>query len=168
MSPGSKPAAVVRQPALPPEPPNLPGSELPLPAPIPGIPPSNPPYRAKKPKPKTRRPAPVPAAAPAPVPEAAPTAPVVLPHLEPLLSAEEQREFDAAIIRLLAHVDKHVAELPSAKSLTEEQQGMLSRIASFAGQARELRKTDMQAAKSLAERAALLVDELVSRLHIAR
>ena len=165
--PPPKPAAtVVREPPTPPEPPSLPGSELPLPAPIPGTPISNLPYRGKKPKPKTRRPAPVPAAAPAPVPEPAATAPVVLPHLVPLLSPDEQREFDAAISRSLAHVDKNVADLPPVKNLTMQQQGMLSRIANFAGQARELRKTDMQAAKSLAERAALLVDELASSLRV--
>jgi hypothetical protein len=79
------------------------------------------------------------------------------------MSAEEQRQYDAAIDRSLAHVQKYFVEM-RGKIVTREQQTMKSQVESFAHQAQDLRRTDPQAAKSLAERAELLVHELADTL----
>jgi hypothetical protein len=51
------------------------------------------------------------------------------------------------------------------RQLTKEQQGIVDQIRSFTEQAQALRKSDLAAAKSLADRAEVLARDLTARLH---
>ena len=135
------------------EPPEIIPPELPPPAPrleIPSPPPKTE-TAVDEPEPARRRTAP-----PAPVAQPAPTpAPAKVPQLAPLLSDEERRAYDTAIDALVARTTQNLMRA-RGRTLSAAEKDSLVRAEAFLEQARETRKIDPAAAKSLAERAELL------------
>lgn len=137
------------------EPPEIIPPELPAPPPPVEFPAPQPRTQQEEPAPPRRR-----VAAPGAQPEApAPTPPAVAqpkaPQLAPLFSEEERRAYDAAIDSLISRTTQNIAQARN-RTLSAEQKDMIGRAEAFLVQAREIRKVDPLAAKSLAERAELL------------
>lgn len=103
---------------------------------------------------------PVPAGPASPSP---PPAPADTPHLGDILTSEQQHEHIAAIDLSLAHAQASLGYIATRK-LTKEQEATVAEIRNFIQQAREKRKDDLAAAKSLAERAEVLSHDLVGSL----
>jgi hypothetical protein len=139
------------------EPPEIIPPELPPPAPrleIPSAPPKTG-SQADDPDRPRRRPT-APAPAPSALPEAPPTAaPAKVPQLAPLISDEERRAYDTAIDAILARTTQNLMRA-RGRTLSAAEKDSLVRAEAFLEQARETRKVDPAAARSLAERAELL------------
>lgn len=78
-----------------------------------------------------------------------------VPQFAPLIGDEERRAYEAAIDGLISRTTQNLGRA-KARTLSAEQRDMVTRAEAFLTQARELRKLDPAAAKSLAERAELL------------
>jgi len=102
---------------------------------------------------------------PAPSPVQGPTqtnaAPAEVPHLGDVLTPDQQKQYNAAIDQSLTHAQANLGSLAN-RQLSQEQQATLAQVQSFMQQALEKRKTDLAAAKSLAERADVLASDLVA------
>jgi hypothetical protein len=146
--PTSAPAAPMEQP--PPQPAQAP-TEPPPALPQPTLPP--PPEEAVQPKKPPRRPSR--AAAPA-VPAKIPNQP---PRLGEMLTPEQERQYNSAMDQSLQRAQANIARV-SQRQLSKEQQGVVAQVESFIAQAQSTRKTNLTAAKSLAERADVLAREL--------
>jgi len=79
-------------------------------------------------------------------------------RLSPMLSKAEQQELNAAIKDLLERAERNVA-LAKSRNLTAQQKELVRQAEVFVSQAQSARETDLNAAKSLAERAELLSRE---------
>ena len=79
------------------------------------------------------------------------------------LSPDQQREYNTAIDLSLAHAQASLGFI-STRQLTHEQQSTVAEIQNFIQQAQEKRKNELEAAKSLAERAEVLSHDLVASL----
>jgi hypothetical protein len=163
------PAPVVDvAPALTPAPATPPGSEpsaetTPNPPPAAATPPApasvyqqNRPAAQDKPPKKTPR-VTVP---PPPVGAPAATAPSP-PRLGAILTPEQQREFNTAIDQSLSRVKGSLDSIGN-RQLTGDQQSRVDQVQAFVKQAQETRKSDLSAAKSLAERAEVLASDLAA------
>ncbi|MGC8793275.1 MAG: hypothetical protein ACP5U2_07775, partial [Bryobacteraceae bacterium] len=129
-----------------------------------------PPVAAPKPPaprlPRRTRPARKITPAPAPAPEAAAESPkpaAPLPQLQQILTAEQEREATQAFERAEARVEQVLAAVRQRR-LTEEQRTAMARIRAFLEQARQLRSSDLLTARALAERAAVLAEDLLKTL----
>jgi hypothetical protein len=80
-----------------------------------------------------------------------------------IFTSEQQHEHIAAIDLSLAHAQASLGYIATRK-LTKEQEATVAEIRNFMQQAREKRKDDLAAAKSLAERAEVLSHDLVTSL----
>jgi len=153
-SPGPpKPAETPPPPELPPGQPNL-GQPLPTQAPKLPAPPKR--RVSRKPAPK---PAPAPPPAPAPEPAPEPPPPPV-PDLGQILTAQQQQEYNHAIDGSINRAQRNLAAL-GGRRLNPEQTLAVERIKTFIQQALEARKADLLRAKSLAERADVLAEDLL-------
>lgn len=119
-----------------------------------------------KPRP-TKRPAPVVnAKAPeteAPVePDPAKVNDLRAPSLKPMLSESERRQLDDQINTNLDRVRKNFSLIREAR-LGANERGVLEEARSFAARADQLRRSDPAVANSLAERAAILTQELLRK-----
>ncbi|HEY6390212.1 MAG TPA: hypothetical protein VIX89_02970 [Bryobacteraceae bacterium] len=133
----------------PPPPQTAPPSQPPPALPNPAVAPPPPQEEAAQPKKPTRR-----ASRPAATPAAAP--PVTQPlRLGEMLTPEQERQYNAAIDQSLQRAQASLARL-SKRQLSAEQQGVVAQVQSFIEQAQTTRKTNLTAAKSLAERADVL------------
>ncbi len=139
-----------------PEPPQLATGEQALPA-------EAPPIEQEWPGPprRPRRPRPAPATEEAEAPEVVPAAPA--PELAQILTPEQETSYNAAIDRNLDRAQR-TAHLLRSRKLSRDQAVYLERITSFIQQANEARKTDLVRAANLAERAAVLADDLLRSL----
>lgn len=108
------------------------------------------PDRARRRPPASATPAPAPAAD-APPAAAAPK----VPQFAPLIPDDERRAYESAIDALIARTVQNLGRA-KARALSAEERDIVTRAEAFLTQARELRKLDPVAAKSLAERAELL------------
>ncbi len=112
----------------------------------------------------TRRQAPAPAQ---PGPATEPAAPVVPPGATPLLTqlltAAEQQTYNTAIDEALQRTQQNLARVAGRK-LTAEQSQNLERITTFVQQANQARQADLVTARSLAQRADVLAQDLVNGL----
>lgn len=81
-------------------------------------------------------------------------------QLEQLLSPEQAQVYNEAIDRSIQNARQKIAALRGHR-LTGEQKTYLDRIRAFIDQATEARKTDLFRAKSLAERASVLAEDLL-------
>lgn len=79
------------------------------------------------------------------------------------MTAEQQRQYNSAIEQSLAHAQTHLSSLAN-RQLSREQQATVEQVKNFMQQALDKRKTDLAAAKSLAERAEVLANDLVASL----
>jgi len=139
-----------------PEPPQLTVSEPNLPAEAPLL-------EQEWPGPprRPRRPRLAPAAEEAEAPEVAPAAPV--PELAQILTPEQATSYNAAIDRNLQRAQR-TARLLRSRKLNRDQAVYLERITSFIQQANDARRSDLVRAANLAERAAVLADDLLRSL----
>ncbi len=75
-----------------------------------------------------------------------------------MLSEAEQRELNAAIKDLIERAERNLA-LARSRNLSAQQKEMIRQAEVFVSQAQSTRETDLNAARSLAERAELLSRE---------
>jgi len=144
----STPAEPMEQPpAQPAQAPTDPPAALPQPA----LPP--PPEEAVQPKKPPRRPS----------RPAAPAAPANVPNqplrLGEMLTPEQERQYNSALDQSLQRAQANIARV-SRRQLSKEQLAVVFQVQSFMEQAQSARKTNLTAAKSLAERADVLAREL--------
>lgn len=86
-------------------------------------------------------------------------APAPVPTLGPVLSQQEREQFEQELSRSTSRTQRLLAGLRK-RSLTAQQQGAVNRVTALLSQAEELRASDLQTARNLAERAELLVNDL--------
>jgi len=122
-------------------PPALPQPTLP-PPPEEVVQPKKPPRRASRPA--------------APAPANVPNQPL---RLGEMLTPEQERQYNSAMDQSLQRAQANIARV-SNRQLSKEQQGVVAQVRSFIEQAQGTRKTNLTAAKSLAERADVLAREL--------
>lgn len=106
-------------------------------------------------------PALTPAASPAATPPAAPAEPDF--QLGRAVTADEERAANAEIDRRIQHANQ-VLESIGGRPLTAQQKSSLGQIRGFIAQAQQMRSTDVVRARSLAERADVLSQDLASTL----
>lgn len=162
--PPPKPATSGPPPALPP-PPTLPPTDTQvaktIDSPLPKLP--GPPKPKRKPKVSMARQQ-EPAVGPRPVEPPADAPPANPPvKLSLLLTLDQQREYTQAIAQSCDHA-RRVADAARPRSLSDSQKLTLRQIDSFVAQALDLKSQDLEAAKSLAERADLLAQQLAKEL----
>lgn len=122
----------------------------------------NKPANASKKASRSRAPAPSPAeSAPAP---AAPDSPTPAPKLGDVLTADEQKQYNASIDQSLAHAQTSLDRI-KAHRLTPAQADEAEQVTSFIKQAQAARASDLAGANSLAERAEVLAKDLAAALH---
>ena len=80
-----------------------------------------------------------------------------------MLTPEQQRDQNARIDRSLDDAAKRLSAVEKRK-LSTAQQATVAQIRGFMAQAEQLRKTDLTAAGSLAQRAQLLARDLLNSL----
>lgn len=122
----------------------------------------NQPPRAAKKAARSKKPAGSPAASAtaAPAPAAAdPATPA--PKLGDVLTADQQRQYDASIDQSLAHAQSSLDRIKEHR-LTAAQADEAEQVASFMKQAQAARASDLAGAKSLAERAEVLAKDLAA------
>ena len=121
---------------------------------------------AKRPRKAVQPVVPAPPAAPASAPSIAPPAPttVAVPQLSVLLTPEQHSQYEADYARNLARAQDGLAR-SAEHSLSPAQRESVSRIRSFMHQAEELHGRDLATAAQLAQRAAVLAQDLADSLH---
>jgi len=147
----------------------------PVPAPVPSTPTAAPAETAplpspaiSTPPPQTPVPQPQPPSQPPP-PSTAPRRstppgePSNPPRLGDILTPEQERQYNSAIDQSLARTQTSLGAIAQRK-LTKEQQGVVAQIQSFIQQAQTTRKSNLPAARSLAERADVLARDLAGSL----
>jgi len=127
----------------------------PAPAPQPQVPPQSPPQSPPpaSPPPRSTRPA-EPNSSGQPNPA---------PRLGEILTTEQERHYNSAIDQSLARTQSSLGVIANRK-LTKEQQSVVAQIQSFVQQAQTTRKSNLPAARSLAERADVLARDLAGSL----
>jgi hypothetical protein len=132
----------------------------PAPPPLPAAQPST----AQTPRRARRPPQPTP---PAPPAEAAPASPEAAPapefRLGQALTPEEERAGNAEIDLRLRHATQVLGSIGD-RQLTQQQRSSLAQIRGFIAQAQQMRASDVARARSLAVRADILTQDLVSTL----
>jgi len=150
------PASAIPAPAEPMEQPPPPPAQIAAEPPVtlPQLvraPPPEEPVQTKKPK-RSSRPAAraIPATAP-------PTSQPL--RLGEMLTPAQERQYNAAMDQSLRRAQANIA-IVSKRRLSSEQRGVVAQVQSFIEQAQSTRKTNLTAAKSLAERADVLARDL--------
>jgi len=81
-----------------------------------------------------------------------------------LLSDDTRRQYEQRIHEALENARATLRNARARSNLTNAQQNMAAQVETFIGQAEDARKTDIAAARSLAERAELLAHDLADSL----
>ena len=76
-----------------------------------------------------------------------------------MLTPEQERQYNTTLDQCLQRAQANIA-IVSKRRLSKEQQGVMAQVQSFMEQSESTRKTNLTAAKSLAERADVLAREL--------
>jgi outer membrane biosynthesis protein TonB len=142
------PAATATQPQNPPSPEDANQKNRPPQPQTPQPQPSSPPQAPQNPPP--RRPN-------------GPGQPNPAPRLGDILTPQQERQYNTAIDQSLAHAQSSLGSIAS-RQLTKEQQGVVTQIQGFIQQAQSTRKSNLPAARSLAERAEVLARDLAGSL----
>jgi hypothetical protein len=121
----------------------------------------NKPPQAKK---KAARSAPATPATPADPVAAGPATPTPAPKLGDVLTADQQKRFNASVDQSLAHAQASL-ESVERRQLNKDQQAEVEQVRSFIQQAQGARSSDLAGAKSLAERAEVLARDLAASVH---
>jgi hypothetical protein len=109
------------------------------------------------------------APAPQPPPQNAPRRPngpgqaTPAPRLGDILTPQQERQYNTAIDQSLARAQNSLGSVAN-RQLTKEQQGVVAQIQGFIQQAQSTRKSNLPAARSLAERADVLARDLAGSL----
>ncbi len=157
------------------------GAPAPTPAPVPATapataPPANPqlqekpsplgppaaqPSQPPQPAQSTQPPPLVPPQQPQQPPRRATPAnrPAPAPRLGDILSSDQERQYNLAIDQSLARAETSLKAVANRK-LSKEQQAVVNQVRNFMQQAQTTRKTNLTAARSLAERADVLARDL--------
>jgi hypothetical protein len=135
------------------------------PAPAPAT--SAPAAPAQTPQPQPPPPSPPPASTPPrstrPAEPNSSAQPNSAPRLGDILTTEQERQYNSAIDQSLARTQSSLGAIANRK-LTKEQQAVVAQIQSFVQQAQTTRKSNLPAARSLAERADVLARDLAGSL----
>jgi hypothetical protein len=171
----------VAVPAAPLPAPAAPAETAPAPAPLPAAStpppatatqPQNPPspedanQKNRQPQPQTPQPQPTPPQAPQNPPPRRPNGPAQpnpAPRLGDILTPQQERQYNTAIDQSLARAQSSLGSIAN-RQLTKEQQGVVTQIQGFIQQAQATRKSNLPAARSLAERAEVLARDLAGSL----
>jgi predicted solute-binding protein len=86
------------------------------------------------------------------------------PQLGPVLTAEQQKEYNGAIDQSLEHAQTSLRAIGN-RQLTAEQRASREEIQNFIRQAQATRASDLAGARRLAERAELLARNLERSVH---
>ncbi len=155
--PAAQQPTVPPPPQIPPEQPNLAGQPAPE-APVVKLPP--PPKRhgrrSQQPQQQSQETPPV---QPGETPPASPA----VPELEQILSPQQRQAYNEAIDANIGRAQRTLDAVQSRR-LNPDQKTTQERIRAFVQQANEARRTDLFRAKNLAERAAVLADDLLRTL----
>jgi hypothetical protein len=157
--PSTPPAAApaeVAPPVAPQPAPATPPPVAPAQTPLPQAPPQSPPPQSAPPStppPRSTRP-PEPNSSGQPNPA---------PRLGDILTTEQERQYNSAIDQSLARTQSSLGAIANRK-LTKEQQAVVAQVQSFVQQAQTTRKSNLPAARSLAERADVLARDLAGSL----
>jgi hypothetical protein len=163
--------------------PAVPAGTAPAPAPTPaapaGLPPESQPAvpvtqpqnappqedaNQKNRSPQPQAPQPPPAQAPQNPPPRRPNGqPTQAPRLGDILTPQQERQYNTAIDQSLARAQSSLGSIAN-RQLTKEQQGVVTQIQGFVQQAQATRKSNLPAARSLAERAEVLARDLAGSL----
>jgi hypothetical protein len=92
-----------------------------------------------------------------------PSPPNQPPRLGDVLTSEQERQYNAEIDQSLTRAQSSLGSIAN-RQLTKEQQAVVTQVQSFIQQAQTSRKTNLPAARSLAERADVLARDLVGSL----
>jgi len=149
-TPPAAPAEIAPPAALPP-PPATSAPAAPAQTPQPQPPPQSPPPASTPPR-STRPAEPNSSGQPNPA-----------PRLGEILTTEQERQYNSAIDQSLARTQSSLGAIANRK-LTKEQQAVVAQIQSFVQQAQTTRKSNLPAARSLAERADVLARDLAGSL----
>ena len=125
------------------------------PAPQPATPAQIPPPQAPPPQPPPQNP---PARR-----SSGPGQPAPAPRLGDILTPQQERQYNTAIDQSLARAQSSLGSIGN-RQLTKEQQGVVTQIQGFIQQAQATRKSNLPAARSLAERADVLARDLAGSL----
>jgi hypothetical protein len=87
-----------------------------------------------------------------------------VPQLGQVLSDSQRRDYEAQIRDALDNAIRNLAGITN-RALSPQQQNMKSQVQTFIVQAQEASKTDLVAARSLADRASLLSKDLLDSVH---
>ena len=167
-APPTRPSIPVENPQVPP-PPKVQQAESPKIAPpvatqIPAKPPPAPKKVARPPRKPPVQAVRTPAAQPPPIiVEAAPAQSAEQSVLAPVLSASQQEYLNRAIDNSVQQAESDLAAV-ATKTLNPTQQANADRARSFILQALQTRATDLSTARTLADRAYVLAQSLVSEL----
>ena len=85
------------------------------------------------------------------------------PRLGDILTLDQQRQYNAAIDQSLARAQRSLESIAN-RQLTKEQHAVVSQVQGFIQQAQTTRKSNLTAARSLAERAEVLARDLAGSL----
>jgi hypothetical protein len=129
-------------------PPTLPPPAAPVQFPAPE--PKTEPEEENRPRRRVSTPPPVQVEPPPPAPA------VKVPQLAPMIGEQERRTYDTAIDALIARTTQNIGRARGRSNLSAEERDLITRAEAFLAQARDIRKVDPVAARSLAERAELL------------
>lgn len=91
-------------------------------------------------------------------------APVQSPQLGDIVTADAQRQYNAAIDQSLARAQASLAAVGN-RQLSKDQHALVEQIRNFMLQARAARSSDPRGAKSLAQRAEVLAKDLAGSFH---
>jgi hypothetical protein len=89
--------------------------------------------------------------------------PTQAPRLGDILTPQQERQYNTAIDQSLARAQSSLGSVAN-RQLTKEQQGVVAQIQGFIQQAQSTRKSNLPAARSLAERADVLARDLAGSL----
>jgi hypothetical protein len=157
---------------VPPTPTAAPAETAPSPAPVaPAPPPQTQPPQPQAPQPQAPQPQPPQPQPPSQSPQPStaprrstpPSEPNPPPRLGDILTPEQARQYNSAIDQSLARTQSSLGVIAQHR-LTKEQQGVVAQIQSFIQQAQTTRKSNLPAARSLAERADVLARDLAGSL----
>ena len=100
-----------------------------------------------------------------PAPEQPPTVPAAPPQISPRLSAQEQAEAERRTSEDISQAERNLLLAPENKQLSVVQRDLVEKIRGFLAQAREaIRAADWVRARTLAQKARVLSNELVNSL----
>lgn len=88
-----------------------------------------------------------------------PNPPAAAPRLGDIMTPDQERQYNLAIDQSLARAENSLKAVANRK-LSKEQQAVVAQVRSFIQQAQTTRKTNLTAARSLAERADVLARDL--------